>query len=115
MGTVMGNTNVNKLKAMGKRKDKKERVKQRWDSIKTEIENLFLSLRFEPFGEWKDVIENEIIKTIKKHNVCSSYGKEWEVLTSIQPDSNEYTFDVRAIKDNWRVMKIIIGSKLVQN
>jgi len=100
---------------MSKRKDKKERVKQRWDSIKTEIENLFLSLRFEPFGEWKDVIESEIIKTIKKYNVCSSYGREWEVLTSIQPYSNEYTFDVRTIKGNWRVMKIIIGSKLIEN
>ena len=115
MGTLMANGNVNKLKVMSKKIDRKERVKQRWDSIKTEIENMFLSLRFEPFGEWKDVIESEIIKTIKKHNVCSSYGREWKVLTSIQPDSNEYTFDVRAIKGNWRVMEITIGSKLVEN
>ena len=100
---------------MSKRKDKKERVKQRLNSIQTEIKNLFLSLRFEPFTEWKDVIENEIIKTIKKYNVYSWCGREWEVNTSINPIDNEYTFDVRTIKGDWRVMKIIIGSKLVEN
>jgi hypothetical protein len=100
---------------MSKRKDKKERVKQRWESIRTEIENLFLSLMFEPFTEWKDVIENEIIKTIKKYNVYSWCGKEWKVLTSIQPVDNEYTFDVRTVKGNWRIMKIIIGAKAVEN
>lgn len=100
---------------MSKRKDKKERVKQRWNSIQKEIENLFLSLWFEPFTEWKDVIENEIIKTIKKYNVYSWCGREWEVNTSINPTNNEYTFDVRTIKGNWRVMKIIVGAKLVEN
>ena len=51
--------------------------------------------------------KDEIIKTIKKYNVCSSYGREWEVNTSINPIDNEYVFDVRTIKGNWRVMKII--------
>ena len=58
---------------MSKRKDKKERVKQRWDSIQTEIENLFLSLRFEPFTEWKDVIENEMGVNIYSFDTHEEY------------------------------------------
>jgi hypothetical protein len=92
---------------MSKRKEKKERVRQRWDSLQLEIDTLFDSIMFEPFTEWKDIIENEIIRIIKKHNVLSWYGREWKVFTSIHPIYNEYTFDVRTIKGDWRVMKIV--------
>ena len=92
---------------MSKRKEKKERVKQRWDLLQTEIDNLFDSIMFEPFTEWKDIIETEIIRIIKKYNVLSWYGGEWKVITSIHPVDNEYTFDVRTIKGHWRVMKIV--------
>ena len=92
---------------MSKRKNKKERVKQRWLLLNDEIDNLFSSVIYEPFTEWKELIEKEIIKIIKKHNVLSWFGKEWKVFTSVHPIHNEYTFDVRTIKGNWRVMKII--------
>jgi hypothetical protein len=86
---------------------KKERVKQRWDLLQTEINNLIDSIIFESFTEWKDIIESEIIRIIKKYNVLSWYGREWKVITSIHPIYNEYTFDVRTIKGHWRVMKIV--------
>jgi hypothetical protein len=92
---------------MSKRKEKKERVKQRWNLLQIEIDTLFDSIMFEPFTEWKDIIENEIIRIIKKYNVLSWYGKEWKIITSINPIDNEYTFDVRTIKGHWRVMKIV--------
>ena len=92
---------------MGKRKEKRERVKQRWDALQTEIDNLFNSIMYESFTEWKDIIETKIIQIIKKYNVVSWYGRELKVITSIHPVDNEYTFDVRTIKGNWRVMKII--------
>ena len=91
---------------MSKRKEKKERVKQRWDLLRTEIDNLFDSIMFESFTEWKDIVESEIIRIVKKYNVLSWYGREWKVITSIQPIYNEYTFDVRTIKGHWRVIKI---------
>ena len=92
---------------MSKRKEKKERVKQRWDVLQTEIGNLFNSIMYESFTEWKDIIETKIIQIIKKYNVVSWYGRELKIITSIHPVDNEYTFDVRTIKGNWRVMKII--------
>jgi hypothetical protein len=92
---------------MSKRKEKKERVRQRWVLLQTEIDNLFYSIMFEPFTEWKDMISNEIIRIIKKHNVLSWFSKEWKVSTSIHPVDNEYIFDVRTIEGNWRVIKII--------
>ena len=92
---------------MSKRKEKRERVKQRWDALQTEIDNLFNSIMYESFTEWKDIIEIEIIQIIKKYNVMAWYGRELKVITSIHPVDNEYTFDVRTIKGNWRVMKII--------
>jgi hypothetical protein len=92
---------------MSKRKEKRERVKQRWDALQTEIGNLFNSIMYESFTEWKDIIETKIIQIIKKYNVVSWYGRELKVITSIHPVDNEYTFDVRTIKGNWRVMKII--------
>jgi len=92
---------------MSKRKEKRERVKQRWDALQTEIDNLFNSIMYESFTEWKDIIETKIIQIIKKYNVVSWYGRELKVITSIHPVDNEYTFDVRTIKGNWRVMKII--------
>ena len=92
---------------MSKRKEKKERVKQRWDALQTEIDNLFNSIMYESFTEWKDIIETKIIQIIKKYNVVSWYGRELKVITSIHPVDNEYTFDVRTVKGNWRVMKII--------
>jgi hypothetical protein len=87
---------------MGKRKEKRERVKQRWDALQTEIDNLFNSIMYESFTEWKDIIETKIIQIIKKYNVVSWYGRELKVITSIHPVDNEYTFDVRTIKGNWR-------------
>ena len=92
---------------MSKRKEKKDRIKQRWDALQTEIDNLFNSIMYESFTEWKDIIETKIIQIIKKYNVVSWYGRELKVITSIHPVDNEYTFDVRTIKGNWRVMKII--------
>ena len=92
---------------MSKRKEKKDRVKQRWDALQTEIDNLFNSIMYESFTEWKGIIEIEIIQIIKKYNVVAWYGRELKVVTSIHPVDNEYTFDVRTIKGNWRVMKII--------
>jgi hypothetical protein len=92
---------------MSKRKEKKDRIKQRWDALQTEIDNLFNSIMYESFTEWKDIIEIEIIQIIKKYNVMAWYGRELKVITSIHPVDNEYTFDVRTIKGNWRVMKII--------
>jgi hypothetical protein len=92
---------------MSKRKEKKDRVKQRWDALQTEIDNLFNSIMYESFTEWKGIIEIEIIQIIKKYNVVAWYGRELKVITSIHPVDNEYTFDVRTIKGNWRVMKII--------
>ena len=92
---------------MSKRKEKRDRVNQRWDALQTEIGNLFNSIMYESFTEWKDIIETKIIQIIKKYNVVSWYGRELKVITSIHPVDNEYTFDVRTIKDNWRVMKII--------
>ena len=92
---------------MSKRKDKKERVKQRWLLLNDEIDNLFNSVIYEPFTEWKDLIETDIIRTIKKYNVLSWYGREWKLITSIHPTDNEYTFDVRTINGNWRVLKIV--------
>jgi hypothetical protein len=62
---------------------------------------------YESFTEWKGIIEIEIIQIIKKYNVVAWYGRELKVVTSIHPVDNEYTFDVRTIKGNWRVMKII--------
>jgi len=92
---------------MSKRKEKKDRIKQRWDALQTEIDNLFNSIMYESFTEWKDIIETKIIQIIKKYNVVAWYGRELKVITSIHPVDNEYTFDVRTIKGNWRVMKII--------
>jgi hypothetical protein len=92
---------------MSKRKEKKDRVKQRWDALQTEIDNLFNSIMYESFTEWKGIIEIEIIQIIKKYNVVAWYGRELKVITSIHPVDNECTFDVRTIKGNWRVMKII--------
>ena len=92
---------------MSKRKEKKDRIKQRWDALQTEIDNLFNSIMYESFTEWKGIIEIEIIQIIKKYNVVDWYGRELKVITSIHPVDNEYTFDVRTIKGNWRVMKII--------
>jgi hypothetical protein len=92
---------------MSKRKEKKERVKQRWNLLQNEIDTLFNSIMFEPFTEWKDIVENEIIRIIKKYNVLSWCGREWKVITSINPIDNEYIFDVRTIKGHWRVMKIV--------
>ena len=92
---------------MSKRKQKRDRVNQRWDALQTEIDNLFNSIMYESFTEWKDIIETKIIQIIKKYNVVSWYGRELKVITSIHPVDNEYTFDVRTIKGNWRVMKII--------
>jgi hypothetical protein len=92
---------------MSKRKDKKERVKQRWLLLNDEIDNLFNSVIYEPFTEWKDLIETDIIRIIKKYNVLSWYGREWKVITSIHPTDNEYTFDVRTINGHWRVLKIV--------
>ena len=92
---------------MSKRKEKRDRVNQRWDALQTEIDNLFNSIMYESFTEWKDIIETKIIQIIKKYNVVSWYGRELKVITSIHPVDNEYTFDVRTIKGNWRVMKII--------
>jgi hypothetical protein len=92
---------------MSKRKEKRDRVNQRWDALQTEIGNLFNSIMYESFTEWKDIIETKIIQIIKKYNVVSWYGRELKVITSIHPVDNEYTFDVRTIKGNWRVMKII--------
>jgi hypothetical protein len=92
---------------MSKRKEKKDRIKQRWDALQTEIDNLFNSIMYESFTEWKGIIEIEIIQIIKKYNVVAWYGRELKVITSIHPVDNEYTFDVRTIKGNWRVMKII--------
>jgi len=92
---------------MSKRKEKKDRIKQRWDALQTEIDNLFNSIMYESFTEWKDIIETKIIQIIKKYNVVAWYGRELKVITSIHPADNEYTFDVRTIKGNWRVMKII--------
>ena len=92
---------------MSKRKEKKDRIKQRWDALQTEIDNLFNSIMYESFTEWKGIIEIEIIQIIKKYNVVAWYGRELKVITSINPVDNEYTFDVRTIKGNWRVMKII--------
>lgn len=92
---------------MSKRKEKKERVKQRWNLLQNEIDTLFNSIMFEPFTEWKDIIENEIIRIIKKYNVLSWYGREWKVFISINPINNEYIFDVRTIKGRCRVMKIV--------
>jgi hypothetical protein len=92
---------------MNKRKEKKDRIKQRWDALQTEIDNLFNSIMYESFTEWKGIIEIEIIQIIKKYNVVAWYGRELKVITSIHPVDNEYTFDVRTIKGNWRVMKII--------
>ena len=93
---------------MSKKKDKKERIKQRWLLLNDEIDNLFTSIMYESFTEWKDLIEKEIIKIIKKHNLLSWYGREWKVITSIHPISNEYTFDVRTVKGHWRVLKVTI-------
>ena len=62
---------------------------------------------YESFTEWKDIIETKIIQIIKKYNVVSWYGRELKVITSIHPVDNEYTFDVRTVNGNWRVMKII--------
>jgi len=92
---------------MSKRKEKKDRIKQRWDALQTEIDNLFNSIMYESFTEWKDIIETKIIQIIKKYNVVAWYGRELKVITSIHPVDNEYTFDIRTIKGNWRVMKII--------
>ena len=92
---------------MSKRKEKKDRIKQRWDALQTEIDNLFNSIMYESFTEWKDIIETKIIQIIKKYNVVAWYGRELKIITSIHPVDNEYTFDVRTIKGNWRVMKII--------
>ena len=92
---------------MSKRKEKRDHVNQRWDALQTEIDNLFNSIMYESFTEWKDIIETKIIQIIKKYNVVSWYGRELKVITSIHPVDNEYTFDVRTIKGNWRVMKII--------
>jgi hypothetical protein len=92
---------------MSKRKEKKDRIKQRWDALQTEIDNLFNSIMYESFTEWKGIIEIEIIQIIKKYNVVAWYGRELKVITSIHPVDNEYTFDVRTIKGDWRVMKII--------
>ena len=92
---------------MSKRKEKRDRVNQRWDALQTEIDNLFNSIMYESFTEWKDIIETKIIQIIKKYNVVSWYGRELKVITSIHPVDNEYTFDVRTVKGNWRVMKII--------
>ena len=50
---------------MSKRKDKKERVKQRWLLLNNEIDNLFNSVTYEPFTEWKDLIEAEIIRRLE--------------------------------------------------
>ena len=93
---------------MGKRKDKKVRVNQRFDKLKKDIEELFISLEFEIFDEYKVMIENELIKIIKKYNIFSWCGKEWYVNSTVEPISNTYTFDVRTVKGNWRVLKINI-------
>jgi hypothetical protein len=86
---------------------RKERLSQRWASLQAEIDNLFHSIMFEPYTEWRGVIENEIIRIIKRYNVLSWYGREWKVITSIHPVDNEYAFDVRTTKGDWRVIKII--------
>lgn len=91
---------------MSKRKEKRERVRQRWKLLESEINNLFESVMFEPFTEWKSLIEDEIINVVKKYNLLSWYGKEWEVITSLNPISNEYTFNIKTIKGGWRVWKI---------
>jgi len=85
---------------------RKERVKQRWLHLYMDIEELFDTLEFELFTEWKDIIQNQLIKIIKKHNVLAWYGKEWKVLVSIDPIFNTYIFDVRTVIGNWRVIKI---------
>ena len=92
---------------MSKRRDRKERVKQRWLLLDDEIDNLFNSVMYEPFTEWKGLIQTDIIRIIKKYNVLSWYGGKWKVITSIHPTDNEYTFDVRTINGNWRVLKIV--------
>ena len=91
---------------MSKSKEKKERVKQRWNMLNSDIKELFDTLEFESFTEGKDTIQSELIRIIKKYNVLAWYGKEWEVITSIDPIFNTYIFDVKTVKGNWRVLKI---------
>lgn len=92
---------------MSKRSQKKVRVNKRWKLLESEIDYLFESLKYESFTEYKSLIENEIIKIIKKHNLLSWCGRNWKVITSINLIDNTYTFDVRTVRNNWRVLRII--------
>jgi len=91
---------------MSKKQDKRERVDKRWKALKSDINELFNTIEFESFSEWKDTIEEEIIIRIKRYNVLAWYGREWKVNTIVDPIFNTYTFDVRTVKGNWRVLKI---------
>ena len=96
---------------MSKRQLKRDRVKKRWEQLNKDINELLDTMEYESFTEWKDTISEELIRIIKKHNVLSWYGKEWRVLTSVDPIINRYTFDVRTTKGHWRVLKISTSIK----
>ena len=74
--------------------------------MENELDSFIDAFKYESYTEWGDVIKDEIIKIIKKYNVLSWYGKNWYVITSIDPISDIYTFDVRTVKSYWRVLKI---------
>ncbi len=93
---------------MSKNSEKKKRVKERWESLYKDINDLFESLEFESFSEWKNLIEGEIIRLIKKRNVLSWMGREWKVYSSLNIKDNTFTFDVKTVKSYFRVLKIEI-------
>ncbi len=83
---------------------------KRFKLLNNEIEKLFNSLFFESFTEYKTEIETELIKIVKRYNVLSHFGKEWKVISSFNISDNSFIFDIRTIKDNYRVYIIKLNN-----
>lgn len=91
---------------MSRRKQKKIRVRDRWNQMVHQLDELLDSFMYEPFSECKDVLSDEIIKITKKFNVASHFGREWVVKSKFDPSSNESVFDVRTKRSYFRVIKV---------
>jgi len=93
---------------MSKKQNRKMRVNQRWNLFYQEVDNFFETLKYESFMEWKEIMESELIRLVKKYNIAAYNGSSdnWTVNTSIDPVTNRYSFDIQT-NDGWRVVPIL--------
>jgi len=88
--------------------NKQEKIKvhnKKLLELENKIKDLINSFIYEPYTEFKDLLETEITKMVKSKNLFSHFGGKYKTILNIDPIDNYIKIDVRTDDGKWRLMK----------